>query len=276
MDLLICTPTYALRWTNFWWIVSTDLGNVSLTVQPSTVVVQATLVTVECTVDAFPAATEIRLTHDGRLINSQGIDISPNHLTYSFVASDDWTGQLTCSAINVIGNNKHAINLTVQGMIRFSSEVTWPYCYCLLKRHWLIPVPPAAPVVNLNQTVVFTHSVSYSWILGANGNSPITGIKVTCSDTKTQTRHTQSTSSILSTSAVLVGLIPGSTYNCLLVASNKVGDSTPSMFTVSTLAAGQKNVASIPGIVLMGSQAKACDPINTASGHEAMKMLLSS
>ena len=103
------------------------------------------------------------------------------------------------------------------------------------------PVPPAAPIVNLDGMVPSTYSMRYSWILGDDGHSPITDINIMCYDTTLQAPYSYSTTNVYSSAAVLVGLIPGSTYYCSLIASNKVGESTPSdSFNITTLSAGQK------------------------------------
>ena len=97
-----------------------DFESVTLAVQPSNVVEQGTHVTIDCVVDAVPASVDIQLSHgDTPIIRDQTgtITLSPNHLTYTIIAADNWTGQLTCSAANSIGSDRHTVNLTVQGLL---------------------------------------------------------------------------------------------------------------------------------------------------------------
>jgi hypothetical protein len=191
-------------------------GSVTLSVQPSNEVEQGINTTIECVVDAVPASIDIQLTHSDMPITRYQTGskiLSPNHLTYEIIADGNWTGQLKCSAANSIGNGSQAVNLTVQ-------------------------VPPAAPIVNLDETIMSAYSMKYSWVLGDDGHSRITDINIMCYDTTLQQSFSSSTTGVNSSTAVLIGLIPASKYHCSLTASNKVGNSPPSnSFDIVTLPA---------------------------------------
>ena len=79
----------------------------------------------------------------------------------------------------------------------------------------------------------------FLWMLGADGYSPITNVKVTCLDVVHGSTRSRVFDSVVGISGVLVGLIPGSLYQCFIVACNKVGESPGSvMFNVTTRTAG--------------------------------------
>ena len=76
-------------------------------------------------------------------------------------------------------------------------------------------------------------------MLGADGYSPITNVKVTCLDVVHGSKHSRVFDSVVKISGVLTGLIPGSSYQCFIVACNEVGESPSSeMFNVTTHTAG--------------------------------------
>ncbi|XP_062499458.1 cell adhesion molecule DSCAML1-like isoform X2 [Corticium candelabrum] len=194
-------------------------GDVELIVKPHTTVREKSVLTVECHVDAVPAATEIRLgrgdglfyslsdSHHNRLVTVLAVS---NNVSFSVKVSPDWTGLLTCFAMNSLGNGSMAVNVTVQ-------------------------TPPDPPIVG--DVVSSTHSVAYHWTLGDDGHSVITQVKISCHILGSMTVMDGMAHSVVSPS-IIIGLVPGESYNCKLSARNAIGWSEASdAFQVETIAA---------------------------------------
>ena len=92
-------------------------------------------------------------------------------------------------------------------------------------------------------TMASTTSVTYYFMLGHDGDSPITKVMIEChtgndktvvkTDTSTNFEHPNCTA------AELAGLTPGTTYVCQLFAENAVGRSDGSdSFEIKTIASG--------------------------------------
>ena len=77
-------------------------------------------------------------------------------------------------------------------------------------------------------------------MLGADGYSPITNAKVTCLDVVCGSTHSRVLTRLLGFLVCWwVSIIPGLSYQCFIVACNKVGESPSSeMFNVTTRAGG--------------------------------------
>lgn len=112
--------------------------------------------------------------------------------------------------------------------------------------------PPAAPVIKLQDIVPSTHSVAYSWILGADGHSPVTHVSISCRTLSSGILRDAMTRNTVPPSG-LVGLSPGESYRCNIYAHNAVGRSPASLpFTVTTLSAGQNVCMLLLQYVIMG------------------------
>ena len=67
---------------------------------------------------------------------------------------------------------------------------------------YLVCSPPAAPRVDINRNRLSTHSVEFLWMLGADGYSPITNVKVTCLDVVCGSTHSRVFDSVVGISGV--------------------------------------------------------------------------
>ena len=104
----------------------TDFGEITLQAKPIVVPDQSE-VTVECTVDALPAATEIQLSRgDGPFFSSSNSSLirpigtdtaTTNQVRYKFLANSEWMGSISCYGRNTVGSGKKSVNLTVQSTI---------------------------------------------------------------------------------------------------------------------------------------------------------------
>ena len=106
--------------------VSLDFGNITLTVKPSTTVHDKTRVTIECTVDALPAA-EIQLSrNDGIFLSSSNEtlnrelggtkEVKSNLVSYTVDASKDWMGNIKCYGENIVNSGEKSTDFIVQSM----------------------------------------------------------------------------------------------------------------------------------------------------------------
>ena len=97
-----------------------------MTVKPSTTVHDKTQVTIECTVDALPAA-EIELSrNDGIFLSSSNAtlnrelggtkEVKLNRVSYTVDANKDWTGNIKCYGKNIIDSGEKSTNFIVQSM----------------------------------------------------------------------------------------------------------------------------------------------------------------
>ena len=91
-------------------------------------------------------------------------------------------------------------------------------------------------------------------MLGADGYSPITNVKVTCLDVVRGLTHSRVFDSVVGISGVLTGLIPGLSRQCFIGACNKVGESPSSeTFNVTTHTAGYSSF-SIHSVITCSQQ----------------------
>lgn len=129
-------------------------------------------------------------------------------------------------------------------------------CECLLFicRMWAsvgscCVASPAAPMLCVNDTMPSTHSLRYSFVLGDDGNSPITQVTISCYEVKindqldTSNDYRRTSSDFASsgcTSDEVTGLSPGTKYGCQLYAANDVGNSGGGeRFDYTTAATGE-------------------------------------
>ena len=106
--------------------ISSDFGDITLTVKPSTTVHEKTQVTIKCTVDALPAA-EIQLSrNDGIFLSSSNEtlnrelggtkEVESNRVSYTVGASKDWMGTIKCYGENIAGSGENSTDFIVQSM----------------------------------------------------------------------------------------------------------------------------------------------------------------
>ncbi|XP_065828179.1 neural cell adhesion molecule 1-like [Oscarella lobularis] len=157
--------------------------------------------TVLLSVDAQPPASVI-LTKGTLVINSTS---QSNVLYYTEAkARKAMAGRYNVTAINIIGTYRETFYITVEA-------------------------PPDAPKVILAS--IGQRSAAYSWVLGFNGDSPITLLTFNCSDRKPHP-YAPSQETFLSddsqTSANITRLYPGVRYFCELYAINAAGTSSQS------------------------------------------------
>ncbi|XP_062499735.1 neural cell adhesion molecule 1-like isoform X2 [Corticium candelabrum] len=203
------------------------IGDITLAVKPSTTVHDKTQVTIECTVAALPAA-EIQLSrNDGIFFSSSNATLNrelggtkeyrENHVSYTVVANKDWMGNIQCLGKNLFGK-------------------IWK------SKEFIVQTRPSSPTQCVNMTTMaLAESVTYYFVLGSDGDSPITKVIIECykGNGKTVVKTGTSTNFEHSncTAAELAGLTSGTTYTCQLFAENAVGRSDGSdSFEIKTYA----------------------------------------
>ena len=106
--------------------VFSDFGDITLTVKPSTTVHDKTQITIECTVDALPAA-EIQLSrNDGIFLSSSNATLNrelggtkefkSNRVSYTVDANKDWMGNVQCYGKNIVNSGEKSTDFIVQSL----------------------------------------------------------------------------------------------------------------------------------------------------------------
>ena len=92
-----------------------------------------TEVTLQCTIDANPAASDIQIRRNDEVVyssrdsNRSSNDLGrvtasgPNRVSYTFSASSNWKGKLRCYGVNTAGSKQQSVDFLVQSMSLYVS-----------------------------------------------------------------------------------------------------------------------------------------------------------
>ncbi|XP_019849627.1 PREDICTED: mucin-4-like [Amphimedon queenslandica] len=182
--------------------------------------------TITCSFDAFPMIESVTWFHNRTAINLEAfphISISTNsmssELSFLPIGGLDDGGEYSCSVSNgVLNANDSLLNLTV-----------------------VFPLKPD-PVYNLMTSNITNTSVTLSWSLGFNGNSPITGGIVSYAAISNGLGNATQVFVGESEELILFNLQPFTVYNFSVAVENAIGISNEATIDAET----QPNVPDAP------------------------------